>query len=293
MTFRNSFQVALLALAFCSFGAAQCSLETVRGSWAVYGQLTIMMTVAGSSQPVPVPYAELYVATIDAQGNLSWKGMASVGGMVSGAKGTGTIAIAPDCTGTETFSIEGVPGQGVERLVVLNNGTEVRGMVTTGILGKPIGIEYWRRMSWGDAPVCAENVVHGVYQGTYDGYVMMKTSPDQAQPVPVPVSVIVAAGTDYQGNVAGGGTISVGGTIQDFTFPNSTFQVNPDCTGTVHRNILLKGSSAPLPVQDIDQFVVLNGGEELILLNVQEALGSPIAIGNLKRTGMMPITPAW
>ena len=121
---------------------------------------------------------------------------------------------------------------------------------------------------------------------------MVTASPD-AQPAPVQKSIIAALAADYQGNVTGGAIASMGGTIREFTAANSTLQVNPDCTGTWHLGVVLKGSTQPLPVQDIYQFVVLNNGDELVMLETQGLTGPPIAIGHLRRTDMMPVTPAW
>ena len=178
------FRRFLPVLALGSACFAQCSQDMVRGTWATWVQGIIMMTAPGSAQAVPTPAAQLVVLTVDYQGRYTGSGNASLGGQAVKGTFSGTIQVNSDCSATNTFSISvagmpAIPGQGVERLTVLDNGNEMRGMATIGLLGAPTGVSYYRRISWGD-PQCTSDMVHGVYAFTYDGTVLM-TPPGQSQ----------------------------------------------------------------------------------------------------------------
>jgi len=286
----------LPVFAVCGACFAQCSQDMVRGTWGVYTQGIMMMTPAGGTAAVPAPAAQLVVLKVDYQGNSSGNGTAVLGGQVITGTFAGTIQVNPDCTATYTFTLKiagmpPIPGQGTDRVIILDHGNEMRSMTTQGLLGGPVGISYFRRMSWGDAQ-CSAGVVHGVYAFHYDGTVLM-TPTGQSQVQAVPVSMIGASSVDYQGNMTGAMTQSAGGTMMDFAFVDSTGTINADCTGVSKWRIAPKGTTQAMPGQGIDQMIVLDNGDEILALTTQGVLGSPILIGHLKRVSTTPAAVSW
>ena len=82
--------------------------------------------------------------------------------------------------------------------------------------------------------------------------------------------------------------------MADFVLGDSSLlTVNSDCTAVGKGTMVPKGSSQALPAQDIDRGVVLNGGDEIIVLISQGTLGAPVIIGNLKRISMTPAATSW
>ena len=95
----------VLAFSLCSVCFAQCSLNTVRGTWGYYSQGTLMMNLPGGSGPVPVPYAGLGLEKIDNQGQFTVQGSLNAGGQVQAVNFTGSIQVNPDCTSTDTYTV--------------------------------------------------------------------------------------------------------------------------------------------------------------------------------------------
>jgi len=286
-----------LVLAMCLPAQPQCSQDMIRGTWVDSMQGVLMMNVPGSSQPVPALTAGLTIMKIDWQGHFTQKGTLSIGGQISLGEADGTLQVNPDCTATATFTMtpagmpQPLPGQGIERLVIVNNGSEMRSMPTQTPMGAAVQVETLRRISMSE-PQCSNATVVGTYGSTWQGYMVMTLS-GQTQPTAVPVSYLGAGAVDYQGRMTGGGTFAPGGTIMDVSFPNATVEIHPDCTGTVTWSMQLKGSNQPIG-QGMDWFVALDNGDELILLTVQTAHGSPITLGSMKRISSVASTaPGW
>jgi len=284
-------------LAACSACFSQCTQNTLRGTWALYTQGVIMMTPPGSTQAAPALGAQLLTIKVDYQGRFTGSGFMSLNGQTASGSLGGVFQVNPDCTATDTFWINSItgmppfPGQGFERLVILNNGTEMRGQVTQGVLGAPVGVDYYRRISWGDAQ-CTSDMVRGLYAFSYEGAVVM-TPPGETQPQAVPTSIVGTSWVDYQNRMTGGMTNSMGGAMMDFNFVNSSGSVNADCTGISTWSIVPKGTTQALPGQGIDHTVVLNGGDEIISITTQGVMGGPVLIGKMKRISLTPTGTSW
>jgi hypothetical protein len=288
------YRIVMAALSGASLCAAQCSLDMVRGTWAGYYTGYITMSIPGSSTPVPTPAAQLIVEKIDYQGRMTGSGYANVGGKVISGTFTGNYQVNPDCTGSDTFNINvagmgPLPGTGVERVLILSGGAEMRAMATAGQLGGPVGTGVYRRVSWGD-PQCTQDMARGGYAVTWDG-VWLGTLPGQSQPAPFPYSQIGVAAFDYAGNGTGAATMSVGGNMADLTLPQLALSVNADCTGAINYKGGPKGS--PPSMSGVNQIVLLNNGDEFLELPTQASMGSPIAIGRARRISTLPVAPNW
>jgi hypothetical protein len=275
----------LLPLCSSCFAQLPCSSDTVRGTWAYQGHGTVMMNLPDSSGPAPVPFAALGIEKIDYQGRYTVHATISVGGKVEDLDYSGSIQVKPDCTATDTYTSGSV--QGADRLVILDNGTEMRSMPTTFPLGPFAGTFDFRRVSWGEAQ-CDGNMIHGVYAGPRDGTQMM---PVAGQPVPVPFSAIHTATFRHDGTGTAESTASLGGTIVDFEFPKVTIAVNADCTATMNYT----GISKQFPGQTFTgsvKYVVLNSGNELIGMDTEANTGLPaVVLDNLNRIFMTPAAP--
>jgi hypothetical protein len=277
-------------LSLLSYGCfAQCSLDTVRGTWGYYGRGTLMMKGANTPDPAPVPFLGLGIQRIDAQGQYTLEGTLNVGGQIQPAAGGGSIQVNPDCTATDTYALPGIPGTGGDRLVILDNGKEMRLMGTTGVLGPAVSMAYYRRISSGE-PHCTSEMVHGVYMGTQDG-IFLTAAPGQSQPVSLPYSGIWAIAYQWDGSGTGAATTTVPGTILDWSFPEMPITVKSDCTASMTWKAIPKGSSRVSTGSE--SVLVLNDGDELWVLQTQNSASGSFAIGIYKRISMLPVLPKW
>ena len=97
-----------------------CSLSTVKGTYSVQGQGTIVAQLPGFPAP-PFPFAEVAVDFLDGSGNISGNFTANVNGVVVPGTVAGTYTMNPDCTGTITLlTNSGIPVN--ESFLLLRNG---------------------------------------------------------------------------------------------------------------------------------------------------------------------------
>jgi len=303
MSYRIHVRTALLAVLFCSCLRAQapCSIETVRGVW-VYttGVATLMMAAPGSAQPVAAPLTALGMYTIDEQGRLTGWFTNMLAGEYSEATVAARVEVNPACTGTIRFTITPrgapgpLPGEAVSRIVVLDNGNEIRAMTITGIMGKPTGTETYRRIVRNSqaVPRCTAETVRGTYGTAADGITLM-TLPGQAQPVPAPQSGIGAFAIDGRGGITGGSTVSLSGELMEVELADASFQVMADCTGYILYRIKPKGAPAALPGRALDKVVIMDDGEEIRSLTLLSLTGKPLMPAVWKRMSKEPGPVGW
>lgn len=111
---------ALTSAADAQANSTGCSLSTLKGTYSVQGQGTVVAQLPGFPTP-PFPFAEVAVDSFDGAGNISGKATVNIDGAVVTAKVAGTYALDSDCTGT--LSLETSLGLPVnEFFVVLRNG---------------------------------------------------------------------------------------------------------------------------------------------------------------------------
>jgi hypothetical protein len=261
----------ILALTTTAF--AQCSIESVHGTWALQHQGTMMIVPPGGSTANPVPFARLAIVKYDLTGGFTIDGMLNVGGTVQKVSGSGTIQVDPSCTAMDSYSIGDKKGS--DRMVILGNGTEIRMLDTTGGTG---GVALLRRLSWGDAQ-CTQDMLHGVYLGSSQGTVIAPIPP-QKEPVPLPMSALFAS-VDEWGSASTVGTMSVLGYPQPYAIPRVTATVNPDCTGT---------SAAGNAVQFL---IVLDNGNEMWMMPARYPAPPVIAITRMVRVSREAASPNW
>ena len=246
-------RTALLAAALCSGLGAQapCSIETVRGVWVeTTGVGTAMVAAPGSPQPVPAPVTALGMYSIDEQGQLTGWFNIILAGNYSDATIAGRVAVNSNCTGTIRFTVTPLgapgplPGEGAFRILVLDNGNEIRAMSVTDFPMKYTGVETHRRIVRDSqaAPRCTAETVRGTYGGVAEGIVLM-TVPGQTQPLPAPYSGIGALAIDGEGGVTGGSTASIAGEKMESELADASLQVFPDCTGHLSYRLRPKRSA--------------------------------------------------
>jgi hypothetical protein len=285
--YRSFVITAALVLPLCSSSfAQQCSLNTVRGTWAYQGHGTVMMSVPGNSAPVPVPFAALGVGPIDYQGRYTVHATIAIGGQVQDVDFSGSIQVNADCTATDTYTSGS--GRGANRLVILDNGNEMRSMPTEFPMGPVAGVLYLRRLSRGE-PQCTSDMVRGAYVASREGTFLMQV-PGESQPVPTPFSAIVTAAVSWGGSGTAASTASMGGAIVNFEFPKVSIQVNSDCTATMNYTGVAKQFPG-LTFEGRLKYVVLNNGDELIGMDTTTTGGFPLVLEDMKRISMMPFPP--
>ncbi len=268
--------ICVLALSlvtlFCTTVVAQpnCSTQTLVGTWVATSQGTVFPTPT-----VAVPGAALALVSIGYDGSLSVLMTGNVGGRAGDAPPmTGTTTVNPDCTGS--FSASAATGGTLtEQFVVLDHGNEIWTIAVGGITGYPAVWQcHWKRLSHVPLPTfelssnCSADMIRGTWVGTYNG-VTLRGSP----PVPVPTGILLIGGVDYQGNLSGTFTSSMGGQVGTGQYAGSLTMVKPNCTGTW--TWTLKGMSG----QAVERLVILDNGNEIWTLPTQGVLGMPVGLG--------------
>ena len=240
-----------------------------------------MMTVPGSSTPLPVPFASLGIMQVDDQGRYTAHGTISAGGQVQDVDFPGSIQVNPDCTATDTYMLG--PVEGADRLVILENGDEMQVMPTMHPLGPVVGRAYFWRVARRE-PHCTSAMVRGVYGGTAEGTIMAPVS-GQPQLVPAPFSAIGTITFLRDGSGTSVATASLGGSLFDMEFPTMSMQVNSDCTATLEYAAVSNRSLARR--YRTIKYIVLNEGDDLIGLETRDSAGLPIVIDSHKRISIV------
>ncbi len=280
----------IFLMVICAAGAKSmlaqpnyCMQETVVGTYAFATQGT-MIVVSGGSQ-VAVPGAGLAVVAIDAEGAMSAAGYQSMAGQITKSTNQGTIRVNSDCTATLDW------GQGVTgAAVIIDEGKELNSiMLTAGPLGKAVITGDWKRISRVPNTVvseqCAPNAISGAYAFRESGIVMMAL-PGAPQPAPVPTAMLGTGSAYGDGTEAAAATGSMGGQMVPFGIATtSNLKVNPDCTATLGFNLSSQGKTMG---QTQHFAVVLDGGNEIWGLEIQDSLGSPVTLATWTRVSTMP-----
>jgi hypothetical protein len=113
-------------LAAADEGGRSCSLSTLRGD---YGLIATGTRTVG---PVTENFVTISLVSFDGEGGFTAQGV-SRGASTGVRKGpaTGTYAVNPDCTGTWTTNIQGLPPLSAE-IVLVDRGREVFANAVTG-----------------------------------------------------------------------------------------------------------------------------------------------------------------
>lgn len=156
MSLRSHLWTAALVVASASsllHAQGQCGDYTIAGTYVFTYEGTVITSAPVSAQPVPVPFALLGVAWRDLQGNWGGGFTMSFGGEIMELEFADiNTQVNPDCSGTITWTakVKGtnmvLPGQGMEKLFVTPDGSEVKSIVVQGLLGKPVSVGTWKRV---------------------------------------------------------------------------------------------------------------------------------------------------
>jgi len=160
MRTRNLTLFSLLALSAGTLlqAQAECGLHSVRGVWsssAIGWAIPLQAPTAG-----PLPIVMLGVTTIDYAGKMTGGGTAVWGGEVLDYEfADATVTVNADCTGVMKYAVKlkgtpaPVPGQYVERLVVVPDKHEAVTVPTKSPLSKPMWVNTMKRISPAPYPV--------------------------------------------------------------------------------------------------------------------------------------------
>lgn len=206
-----------------------------------------------------------------------------MGGEVSQPQWPGTIQVNLDCTAAVNWT-----GGPTGAAVILDEGQSIRSIMVQSVAGKGIVQGEWRRISRVPATVepaqCSPADVHGVYASSYQG-IQIGTPPGATQPVAMPTVMVSVASIDYQGQISGGGTMSLAGDPVPFQVSQGTVTVNADCSAVTEMAL----DAGPLSNTGKGWMVVLDGGDELWSLPTESHSGKTIAFGTWKRISPIPV----
>jgi len=130
-----------------------CTSDMLRGTYGFSYTGSLIMTLPGSSQPVPLPFYMVGTSWTDNTGRSPGRFIENVAGSI--APGTWTTApgatqVNADCTGSMEWSLTGPgapPGTGLDRFVILNGGQEFWSVTVRGIMGAPSFMGTFKRIS--------------------------------------------------------------------------------------------------------------------------------------------------
>jgi hypothetical protein len=196
-----------------------------------------------------------------------------------------------DCTAAFTFYLPTVSTvQGRQKMIIHNNGREMRSFTTVGPLGPSAFIEFFERVSRDASgrPGCRNGVVRGAYVYSSESDVFLA---GQFAPVASATLGLLAVGPG--GAVTGSATTTLAGQVTEGDAVNASVAVNPDCTGALTWGFQARGAAAPHSGQNVDRFVVLNNGDDIVGVTAQSVLGRATGLVKLKRISMATTTPAF
>jgi hypothetical protein len=214
---------------------------------------------------------------VDSDGNYTAHGTVTLGGQFQDNDWSGSISVKPDCTASVTTTYPSFAG--LAKMVIFDNGTEMRLMEMRSPLGPVANMAYMRRISWGE-PSCTADMVRGTYAGWREGTLMMPGS-GVSQSVTVPYSALVTFSVASGGALTAASTASMGGTVGDHVV-NGSVQVNPDCTATMNWSVPSGMSTGTI------RYVVLNYGNELIGIDMQSNGPASMSIESDRRISIAP-----
>lgn len=163
MSFRSHLWMAALIVASASsllHAQVQCGNYSIRGTYVLTYQGTVLTSQPGVAQPVPVPVVMQGVAWLYEPGKGGGGLTVSFGGQIMDLEfAECSSQVNADCSGTVTCSgkVKGtntlLPGQSVEKILISPDGSEVKSILIQGMLGKPIVLGTWKRISLVPVPV--------------------------------------------------------------------------------------------------------------------------------------------
>jgi hypothetical protein len=128
---------------------SNCSAGLLHGTYA--GQYNGVLVPTDASTPAPL--GAVMMGEVTYQGQMDGTFTTSLSGNLSAGTYSGSITeVRPDCTGTWTFTFRGadgaqLPGGGLEKFVILDNGKEILTLSVQGGAGTPVGVGHWRQLS--------------------------------------------------------------------------------------------------------------------------------------------------
>lgn len=273
---------------FCAPLEAQtaCSTRGLVGIWAATSQGTVLPTE--NPKPTSGPGAAVGLVMIDYNGRISINLSGNIGGGVAPLVATGKVTVNPDCTGT--FSAQTPPGWSLtENFVVLNEGNEIRTIAVEPYFNtqKPVVWQCrWKRLSRvpvsGGLSACSDQMTRGTWVGSFAGALL--TSPEDP---PAQAGILTRGVVDHRKELRGQYTASIGGQISEGEYSGLVVEVNSDCTG--RWSYALTGADGnELPGKIVEDFVIVDHGEEIWAMPVQGVFGMPVGLTRYERISSVP-----
>lgn len=284
--------LALVLMAGLSLDAQPaCSLETIVGTYAVRGDSTIFVPVAGTATLTSVADAHVSVASIDYSGNAVVKLFGTMGGEPSEMSMNGKAEVNRDCTGLLTYKADlGTRTiEGKSYFIAINQGDDVYTIPAESTMSF-VGGEIMKRMSrmplseFTENSTCSADMLRGTYLYHYEGDIAMEA---QGKAVSLHEHSLGVAWVDNTNRMVSKFATNMAGQVLEgdwVTLPE-TMKVNSDCTGSVS----WKPVGAGMPdTEGMDRFVILDGGREFWTVTVKGMLGKPSVIGVARQISTLP-----
>lgn len=230
-----------------------CSNSTLRGRFG----FQIRGTVVGIG-----PIGDVALVTFDGDGNFTQTDNVSVNGFITLSRpGNGTYSVGSDCTGSQTLELP--DGKVLHtNFTIAANAREVLDVVTDPNLvidgvGKAVG-RGDESEDDGDSPlVCSARTIQGTYAISTTGFIVALG----------PLGPVADVGRITFDGISGASqitTVSLNGLIIPARSSIAgSFTVDPDCSGEV--SLTLPGPAGP--IVSTSRFVVVDGGNRLLLVN--------------------------
>ena len=289
-TIRNCFITILAVLIPTGLFAGEpqcctCSQQSVVGTYAVAAEGTVMMTLPGPTQ-IFLPVAGLSIVTIDSHGTVSAPGYMAVGGAAQWyAQMPGIMTVNSDCTGLIEWK-DGEETVMTGELIIHKGGDEINSIVIQGNPSlSPTITGRWKRIS--RVPdlyhqgVCSPDRVVGTYVAHQSGFNMVSGV------MPVPAALLGRVSIGYDGSIEMSGTAMVAGNQMPFTLEDGVWEEGElACTGTITGSIMAGGT---IRGEMEGWFVVLDHGNELWGIGIDDPSGNPVVLGTMKRISRLPV----
>ena len=145
-------RISTLPLDYMS-AVTPCTSDMLHGTYGFVYDGNMIMTLPGSTGPVPLPFYMLGLSWTDRTGRNTGTYIANVGGTTAPAAWTttpGATKVNADCTGSTPWSLTGTDATsaaGLDRFVILNGGKEFWSATVQGVMGAPSFVGIFKRIS--------------------------------------------------------------------------------------------------------------------------------------------------
>ena len=264
-----------------------CSIQYVAGTYAIYSDGSAYMTPQGATQPALLPFAEVGLVYIKADGTASGWCTISIGGQPTDLDLVdATVQMGANCAGRfkSKLRVKGtniiLPNE-VVRFLAADNSTPIT-LHSTTVSGAAVDTSRWVRISTEDAPqsICSKSLVNGAF--VVDGSATVHTTKEDNSVVSVPMTwtMLGSLKDGVWTMVENAAAVKSIAPIPPFVMGETSLDFDPTCTGIFKFKFNDFATGVPLPGQGIERFVVIPSGDKVTVkaLPIQGILGKPTGL---------------